>query len=374
MEFKSARAFKITASLVCCCSVILINIAIFTGLIVDSLIDRQISDQLTMTSSNIDVWGQVPGKYDISVLRNLTVFSIVDPEAFFSGSTPVQVRHSEPIILREKHITGPPSFSADQNLVTFNQSITYDLAMDEAEYSRICSSNVTVANLYAMGAWDSAGKQFNFTMKAFYTLGAVLASSTADDDIYFECVSLAVQVAYIARNKFQDLFNKDFQPAGIGLEKAQRIFSDPLFGWSNNVTLKKWGQAIVRGSESDDALFLADYFDLTYEQISKLFSGRFSKAVAEGAALVKDNYNCPATPGGRLACDPVYLIAIQVGRQEVTRVPPPPVLFPDLGRPFSDPRREERECLRPPRVLVLLQRDIPFLRLKRLCLPKSPTE
>ena len=113
------------------------------------------------------------------------------------------------------------------------------------------------------------------------------------------------------------------------MEKAQWIFSDSLHGWSNNVTIKRWVQAVSRGVESDVALYLADYFDLSFDQLSKLFTGRFSKAVNEVIMLSVTNYQCPSNQDK--VCDPNYLAAIQIGRQEVTKRPPPPVKdFPTL--------------------------------------------
>jgi hypothetical protein len=370
LKFESPRKFKCTASVLCCCSVVLINLAIFIGLIMDSVINRKISDQLVMTNSNEDTWGEVPGKYDVLVTRNLTLFHILNPECFLDGSGPVQVSHTEPIYLREKHATSNPSFSADGALVTFNQTISFDLAMDKSKFDQICQSNVTIANMFAIGAWDSAAKQLNFTMKSFYTLGSILATGVADDEIFYEGVSLAVDIAYTKRNTFSELYNKDFQPAGISRAKAEQIFSDGLYGWSNNNTIKKWTQAIYRGAESDDALFLVDYFGLSFEQISKLFKGRISKAVFEGVALVKDNYNCPPSPSGHLPCDPNYLIAIQVGRQQVSLAPPPPVAGPHPGRPIQDARREERDHIRLRRVLLLLQRLLLEARVERLGVPE----
>ena len=42
--------------------------------------------------------------------------------------------------------------------------------------------------------------------------------------------------------------------------------------------------------------------------------------------MVKDYYKCPASPSRGLTCDPMFLAAIQVGRQEVTLNPPPPAV------------------------------------------------
>lgn len=331
MKFESPFKFKLTMSLLCCFTVVFINVAIFAGIAIDAIIKRKISTQLTMTQDNIDVWGQVPGRYDIFVTRNLTLYNISNPDALFTNSGPIQISHTEPILLREKHIVNNSVFSGDGNMVTFNETYTFDIAMPQADFDRIGNSNVTMINLFALGAWDSAAKRFNLTMKAFYTLGSLLTCATADDDVYYEALGLAVYVAYVNRSTFQEVYNRDFLPAGISKDKAQWIYSDILYGWNSNSTVKKWAQAIDRGAESDDAIFLADYFDLSFQQISHLFKGRVSKAVQEGALLVKDAFSCPST--GTKSCDPVYLAAIQIGRQDISLRPPPPIIpFKTLGQ------------------------------------------
>lgn len=273
----------------------------------------------------------MPGKYDIHVQRNLSLFNITNPEDLVSSSKPIQLQHTQPIYLREKHLVKSISFTNNGELVSFNQTFTYDLDMPEADFNTICNQNVTVANLYAMGAWDTAAKRLNTSQKAFYTLGMLFTSMAADDDIYYEALSLGAFVLYINRTKFDEIYNRDFSPAGIPLEKAEWIYNDSLHGWKNNITIKRWVQAVDQGIESDVAVFLADYFDLTYDQMSKLFTGRFSKVVNEVVLLTVGNYNCPKTQD-RL-CSSNFLAAIQIGRQEVTQRPPPPVIpFPTLGQ------------------------------------------
>lgn len=329
MKFESPTKFKWTAGCLCCLTVILINVAIFVGMVVESAVNKKIQETVVMTKSNVDVWGEVPGKYDIMVKRNLTLFNIVNPDDIFTGK-PIEVKHTEPIFIREKHTCDDKVFTNEDDLVSFNQTYTYDVAMDQKEYDRICNQNVTVANIYALGAWDTAGKRLNMSQKAFYTLGSLLTSMVADDNIYYESLALGMMYLYIDLNTFDQLYAKDFQPAGISKEKAQWIYEDSLHGWKNNVTIKRWMQAVDQGAESDLTMYLADYFNIDYDQISRLASGRFGKAVKEIAMLIKTNYDCPSA--GTKDCDSNFLAAIQVGRQDVTLRPPPPVIpFASLG-------------------------------------------
>lgn len=329
MKFQDKFKFKLCTSVVCCVTVLLINLAIFTSIIIDSIVDRKISDQLIMTDSNFDVWGAVPGKYGIAVIRNLTFFQIQNPDAIFTNDKLI-VQHTDPILLQEAHVTSNPVFSGGDNLVTFNQTYTYTPSMNTNDYNNIMNQNITTINLYAMAVWDGAAKQLNLSQVSFYTLGGLLTSLVVDDDIYFEALSLGVYLVYVQKLNFQQMYSREFQPAAIPLETATLIFNDPVYGFANNQTIKKWVQAMYRGTESDDAIFFVDYYNLTYNQISLLFKGKFAKAVQEISILVKDQYTCPTK--GKLTCDPNFMAAIQVGRQEITMNPPPPAVpFPTLG-------------------------------------------
>ena len=333
MKFSSPTKFKWAAGCLCIWTVVLINVAIFIGMIIDSVVDKKIQDTVIMTKSNMDQWGDVPGKYDIHVKRNLTLFHIINPEDIFTDK-PVKVKHTEPIIIREKHLTENSVFTNDDDLVSFNQTYTYDVDMDQSKYDQICNQNVTIANIYALGAWDTAAKRLNMSQKAFYILGTLLTSMVSDEDIYYESVSLGLMYLYIDLNTFDQLYTKDFQPAGISMEKAQWIYSDSLHGWSNNVTIKRWVQAFDQGAESDLTMYIADYYNLDYDQISRLATGRIGKAVKEVSMLIKSNYDCPSV--GTRDCDSNFLAAIQLGRQDVTLHPPPPVIsFPSLRQKNS---------------------------------------
>lgn len=82
--------------------------------------------------------------------------------------------------------------------------------MSPEDFSRVNNTKITIANIYALAAWDSAGKQLNLSQKAFYSIGNLLVTGALDDDLYFEGLSLAVQLAYVNRTTFDEIFNGDF--------------------------------------------------------------------------------------------------------------------------------------------------------------------
>ena len=109
--------------------------------------------------------------------------------------------------------------------------------MSAADYARVNNTQITIANFYALAAWDTAGKQLNLSQRAFYSIGTLLYTATSDDDLYFEGLSLAVQLAYVNRTTFDEIYNGDFQPAGISKDKASLIYNDPNYGWRTNSTV-----------------------------------------------------------------------------------------------------------------------------------------
>ena len=156
MKFESPTKFKWTTGCLCCFTIILVNVSIFIGMIITSVVDKKVKDTLVMTSSNVDIWGEVPGRYDIFVERNLTLYNILNPEDLLYSTNPIQVQHTKPIYLRERHKVNSLVLTNDGELANFNQTISYDIAMPKDEFDKICNQDVTIANLYAMGAWDTA--------------------------------------------------------------------------------------------------------------------------------------------------------------------------------------------------------------------------
>ena len=319
MRFESGKSFKLCSTGLGCCAVIMANIAIFITSIFNSVINSSIQSELIYTASNIDVWGTIPGQYDINVLRNLSLFEFLNPEQIYNSSAQLLFRQTPSVYLRENHVVSTPSFSTTGDLVSFNETLNYSVAMDMAEYNQIMDTPVNIANVYALGAWQGI-KDLNQSQKAFYALGNLMTAGVADDDIYYETLALGVYVLYVKPTPFQVVYNKDFKPAGISLLQANAIYNDELYGWLNNATLKKWMQAVDKGMESRDARDLMDYFDLSPQEMSFILQGSFAKSVAEVVSVVKDNYGCDGN-----ACTSTYLFAIQIGRQGVTLYTPPPV-------------------------------------------------
>ena len=110
MKFQSSFRFKVVTGCICLWTTILLNAAIFTSVIVNSAVKKQIKDTLVMTQDNVDIWGQVPGRYGVKVYRNISLYSIANPDDLRSGKTPLKMVQSEPLIVLEKHTVDGVAF------------------------------------------------------------------------------------------------------------------------------------------------------------------------------------------------------------------------------------------------------------------------
>lgn len=99
---------------------ILIGLGISMPYIFSAILNHAVSSQVTMTPSNYEIWGQIPGKTNSLVLRNYTFFNFSNPwEVFFNNATPVFVELG-PFSYQEVMLFMNTSYSEDSSLVSYN--------------------------------------------------------------------------------------------------------------------------------------------------------------------------------------------------------------------------------------------------------------
>jgi hypothetical protein len=53
----------------------------------DSVVKSQVNAQVFLTDSNVGNWGEIPGKYDLFIARNISLFNFQNPnEAFLDNA------------------------------------------------------------------------------------------------------------------------------------------------------------------------------------------------------------------------------------------------------------------------------------------------
>lgn len=319
MYFRSLLRLKLCSSVLICCSTLCIGLAVSVGYIINYVIMSGIEQELVLTLDNSNTWGEVPGLYNVMVYRNITVFEFLNPEDIYTPGVPLKFQMTEPVYLQEIQSINTPSFSSDNNLVNYTQNISFTVAMNETDYNRIMTKPRTIANFYAMGVWQGT-KDMNQTQRVFYTLGQIVTTLNTEDDLYYEILTYTVFSLYVSKTSLNDIYAQNFQPCGVSQAAFSLIYNDPIYGLSNNQTLKIWVRAIDKGADSKDMNTITDYFDLNYEQVKSLMKLDLAKSVSDNVGLVKATYQCPG-----LTCSSTYLEAIQLGRQGVSLYPPPSV-------------------------------------------------
>lgn len=150
------------------------------------------------------------------------------------------------------------------------------------------------------------------------TLGALYLGLLEDNVTYLQTLAVGIDQTFFVGDlgKFESVYVRYFETAGISQEKAQEIYKDNIVGFGDVDTRKYWVQAVVRGWESPDSVHLMQYFGLENSQMISLLEN-LNKAVQAIKIALKNGYKCPGTE-----CDSDYLTLIQLASQNITKYPP----------------------------------------------------
>lgn len=285
--------------------------------IIEDKISEQVSSQVVMTKDNPDQWGNLPGKYDVDLQRQITFFNFENAEeVFLEGKKPI-LKEKPSIFLKEKNEVFSISESDEGDLINFiNKYSFYNEREGEADDP--LEQIIEIPNVYALGVWITASKPDDKTA-AFNGIAGLLSGLLKADSIYMGVLNSGVYTTVVEGKTFQEIYDGIFKNAGLTIEKSELIWNDPLFGWKQDKTFIEWVRAAQEGQKSDSAVELAKYFDLRSGVISKL-TGRSSSIATSLLALkpiLARAYGCP-----RLVCNSVYLANIQLTSQRVTAKPP----------------------------------------------------
>ena len=72
-------------------SLTFLGVGIFLSPLADSAVNFKLADMLTQKKSNSDLWGSIPGKYNLTVIREISLFEFQNPDG-------VQMRGEKPVI------------------------------------------------------------------------------------------------------------------------------------------------------------------------------------------------------------------------------------------------------------------------------------
>jgi hypothetical protein len=79
-------------------SLLFLIIAIATPPLLNKAVEGQVKDNVVMTPANEDTWGEIPGKYNLSVLRHVTLFN-------FSNGIDVLYNNAKPVFKMIDEVT-----------------------------------------------------------------------------------------------------------------------------------------------------------------------------------------------------------------------------------------------------------------------------
>ena len=292
-----------------------------------------------MTPENYNQWGSVPGKYNLNVTRNVTVFNYENPKELADTSKPPTFKLTKSAFLQELNIISEIS-TPITNRIQFNDNYVLN-PIDDGQTAQNMQDLATIPNVYALGVWDIA-KNYDRSTWSFNALGQLVLSLLADDVTYMSTLAQGVFTqAPFSEQKYSSFKSKICNPVKIPLDDVhcKAIFEDPNMGFNQNTTIKYWVQASYRGVNSQDAFMLADYFDLEPSQVADIIK---EDSVLKGAInaiketlMGQGGYTCKDVSKGvvgdkNVECTSAFLAYQQLADQSITKKPPAGPAFDSL--------------------------------------------
>lgn len=93
--------------------------------IIGKLIQNGLKSELVMKSSNVDKWGEIPGKYNLQMIRNISFFNWKNPENFKNNGEKPIFQRVESVLLQE--LNQISDIKADSKAAEISYNLTYNL-------------------------------------------------------------------------------------------------------------------------------------------------------------------------------------------------------------------------------------------------------
>lgn len=279
--------------------------------VVEDKINEGISDSLVMTKDNVDSWGTIPGKSGTVLVKEMTFFNYLNPEDLFSTNPAKkpQFQLVKPVPLQQFSNSSKVELLDSGKEISYTQTASVKLLGTDTS---LLAQPIKIPNIFGFGVWDYS-QGVNLTQKIMKGVGTLTLSLIEDDVVHFGVLTDALEHSTFQNLTFDDVFSDYFNPASILKEKAQLIWDDQLYGWSNLNGRMYWIQAVERGTDSPIYKTLALHFALTRLQMIKLTTQKFRTAVNLVQKIAVDLYDCPNS-----YCDNMYILNSQMANQEFT--------------------------------------------------------
>lgn len=275
----------------------------------NSVIQQKVLDQVLLSKENSDTWGQFPGKYDILVERNITVFQLQNVQgSMLKGEKPI-FKESIPLSFRESSDVKDLEYLEDKKFMKMKQTInTTEYNQDDAQKA-IMESTIDIPNIGALGTWGAINN-FNESKIAWGALAGMVSGVERDDSVHWGAISYAVSSLFLStRELVENLFSS---VENLTDTQKEQLYSDVNFGMKSFLTLPGWVKAVVQGLESDMAIILKNHFYLSWKQLSEIIRVLTSHVTAAEDTL-GGRFGCPNN-----RCNATILTANQWATQAVT--------------------------------------------------------
>lgn len=268
----------------------------FSHTMIDSAINAEIPKKAMMTSSNIGLWGKVPGDLNVIALINFTFFNFTNSfEALYLNQTPEFVE--TPMYTYQNFQEALlPNFSKDAKGNGYVEFHPYQWYKPYGTVNE--QDKVIVPNLGPLVAWNNmkAAPRSKIAIEALINLADAFETQMGG-----AVTARSVWTAFVMPNKTA-AYEAIFQVAGVSQATFEVIWSDGNFGWMSQDTFSPWIIAAIEGVNNVTSRVLMEYFDLTLMQMAVVLNGQVQSWMKMMNVNIANMFNCTTTP-----CDPKYL-------------------------------------------------------------------
>jgi hypothetical protein len=289
-------------------------VACFLDPILNSQVRSQILDQVILAKDNAGTWGTFPGKYDIFISRNATIFNFQNPlNAMLKKEMPI-FEESAVLSYREsskvENLEYIDEDSDEKKYMKMDQTIWFDPVNQDQTQTDLLASEVNIPNIAALGAWQSI-TTYNNSKIASGAFSGMMSSLNKDNAAIYLPLSISVHNMFIPdETKFMTVIDsvKD-----LTQETKGQLWSHAVYGFYKQENLVPWMKATVEGPTSAQALILRNHFYMSTTQITQTINALTAMVEASKDTLAA-RFQCPDN-----ICTAAYLTATQWANQGLTK-------------------------------------------------------
>lgn len=205
-----------------------LTVLLFGAIFLPKMIEHEVLESAKMKEETYDLWGEIPGKTNVELLKKHYFYNIENLEGLFYNNENANATEAGPYVVQEFDDYANRTYSSDNKTVTYKMFRYYkDKEGGDAQSQE---DYITSLNVVGLGVWYQAknAPRSQVALKALYTIYHSLVP-----DLYYGYIQTATKQTSVDRLDFvskldylsDDLKNKMADDPDYGLYQYIPIFN-----------------------------------------------------------------------------------------------------------------------------------------------------